>query len=165
MGEDSAKLLADLQAHNPTAHAAMMAQLQTGRKFELVKRRERIAPRPMVSSQVMRLDVCLPLETKSEMNTRDWQAQMRRKGQQRRAVDLFFSSLKIPPLPVTIRFIRYGVRLLDEKENLRTAFKFIADSIADCYGVDDADKRYEWEYAQEIRQEIGIRIEIAHRES
>lgn len=67
------------------------------------------------------------------------------------------------PLPVTVTLTRVGVRRLDD-DNLRGACKAPRDAIAKALGVDDADERVTWEYAQETHREArGLKIKIERR--
>jgi len=88
---------------------------------------------------------------------------------QRFLIHSFLKTQKIPELPCTVKMTRIAPGMLDEKDNLRMAFKWIADYIADYLipgtksgGIKDGDKRLSWEYAQEKGEvgEYAIKIEI-----
>jgi len=53
-----------------------------------------------------------------------------------------------PALPCTVLMTRIAPRKLDD-DNLRGAFKAVRDQVAAWLGVDDADPRVTWAYAQE----------------
>lgn len=69
-------------------------------------------------------------------------------------------------LPCTVRMTRLAPRELDEKDNLRIALKWVADSIAEVITQDfvpgraDGDKRIKWEYNQQFSKEYKVKIEI-----
>ena len=64
-------------------------------------------------------------------------------------------------LPVTVKLTRIGPRTMDS-DNCIAGLKACRDGIAARLGVDDADPRITWEYAQE-RGEYGLRVEITPR--
>ena len=51
-------------------------------------------------------------------------------------------------LPCRVTLTRIAPRALDG-DNLQSAFKAMRDGVADALGVDDAEPRVEWRYAQE----------------
>lgn len=67
-------------------------------------------------------------------------------------------------LPCTVTLTRIAPRALDEGDNLPGGtFKNVRDGVADWLGVDDADTRVNWRYAQ-VRgapKQYAARIEIA----
>ena len=58
-----------------------------------------------------------------------------------------------------IELTRLAPRRLDS-DNLAGSCKHIRDGIADWFGVDDGDARYQWAYAQEKSKEYGVRVTI-----
>lgn len=110
--------------------------------------------------------VFLPLETVSEMNRRDhWSVRHRRLKAHRDAAWL----LCLPHrLPCVVTLTRVGGRSLDT-DNLTSALKGVRDGVADRLGVDDADPRVEWRYAQARKPRTkgstrGVRIQITDPE-
>lgn len=105
--------------------------------------------------------VALPIRIESEANRRDhWAARHRRfKGQQRTTL-LLLSQAPKPPLPCTATLTRIGRRLLDG-DNLAGGFKAVRDAIAHWLGIDDADPRVTWTYAQRAGKTYGIEVEFS----
>jgi len=68
-------------------------------------------------------------------------------------------SLKRPTLPVVVTITRLAPRKLDD-DNAIAGCKSVRDAIAECLGVDDADPRVTWRYAQEKSKTYAVRIEI-----
>ncbi len=122
----------------------------------------------------------VPIKTVSEANCSEhWQTKSKRHNGQQRLIHLILGSdLKKIALPCTIRLTRLATREMDE-DNLFLAFKWIKDQIcADIFpekvvsytnklgqsnknkGFTDNDKRIKWEYSQEKRRLLGIRIEV-----
>lgn len=108
------------------------------------------------------VSVFLPVETVSEMNRRDhFIVRHRRLKSHRDAAWL----LCLPhPVPCVVTLTRVGGRSLDD-DNLRSALKGVRDGVADRLGVDDADPRVEWRYAQARKSrkrgaQRGVRVEI-----
>lgn len=109
-----------------------------------------------------------PIETVSEFNCSEniWKKK-KRHDLQKRWIKIIWLSFKPPSdLPCTIKLIRVSKRELDEDDNLRGAFKWVKDAIADQLipgkrpGRADDDKRIKWEYAQEKGAQKGIKIQI-----
>jgi hypothetical protein len=78
------------------------------------------------------------------------------KKKQKRAVEAQLAYRELPPLPVVVTMTRVGPRALDD-DNLKSSMKYVRDTIAKFYGVDDASELYDWrteqrkgEYALEI---------------
>lgn len=61
--------------------------------------------------------------------------------------------------PVTITLTRLGPRVMDHM-NVVAAMKYVVDSLADRFGVDDGSPLFHWQYAQEKSPAYGVRIEI-----
>lgn len=110
----------------------------------------------------------IPIEVVSEANISEhWSKSSKRHKNQKRFVRYFLSNISVySNLPITIKLIRISPRMLDEHDNLRTAFKYVVDAIADLIypgkkaGRADDTKLITWEYAQEKGKEKSIRIEI-----
>lgn len=58
---------------------------------------------------------------------------------------------KAIPLPAVVTLTRIAPRALDD-DNLAGGFKAVRDGVALALGVDDADPRVRWRYAQERGQ-------------
>jgi hypothetical protein len=113
----------------------------------------------------------LPLKTVSEANCFEhYQVKSKRHRQQKRIIRLWSIENNVratTPLPCTIKLVRLANRELDEEDNLRMAFKYVKDYIADelipglAPGRADGDKRIKWEYGQEKSNLLSIRIEVS----
>lgn len=111
--------------------------------------------------------VLVPIVTRSESNLRGshW-TRTHRLRLQRRTVDAYARArLRVPTLPCKIILTRWAPRLLDGHDNLRTALKAPADSIAAWLGIKDNDPRVEWLYGQfktnkRNGMQPGVRIEV-----
>ena len=108
-------------------------------------------------------ELIIPIRTVSELNSREhWTAKHKRAKKQKSAVKNKFFLLKIDKVD-TVRLTRFGKRLLDD-DNLQASFKAIRDQIADCLhpglAPGQADKFFNWQYAQEIAKNYSIRIEL-----
>jgi len=109
----------------------------------------------------------LPIKTISECNVKQhWaKASKRHKLQQRYIRFAFLEYRPKITLPCIITLVRVGKRRLDD-DNLRVAFKWIKDQIAQCLipntklGQADDDPRLIWHYDQSIG-EAGVRISFA----
>lgn len=105
--------------------------------------------------------VHLPLRLESTLNKREhWAKRHRRSKAERHAVGY---ALQARPsfereLPCTILLTRIAPRSLDG-DNLQGAAKACRDAIAAYLGVDDADPRVRWEYAQRKDKVYGLMIE------
>ena len=60
-------------------------------------------------------------------------------------------------LAVTLTRVSPGT--LDAHDNLRSALKSVVDGVASYFGIDDADPRIEWRYAQ-AKGPAAVRIEF-----
>ena len=106
--------------------------------------------------------VFVPVQTVSEMNRRDhWRVRHRRLKSHREAAYLL---TRPQPLPCVVTLTRVGGKPLDT-DNLAGALKGVRDGVADRLGVDDADPRVEWRYAQAPKPRgrvspMGVMIEI-----
>jgi hypothetical protein len=116
-----------------------------------------------MANQVLRIEA--PIKTVSEMNRREhWTARNKRRVQQRREVYFAWKvgvagKRKRFGVPCTVKLTRLGVRMLDD-DNLRGALKFVRDQVAELLGMDDADERLTFEYAQETGSGYGVVIEV-----
>jgi|SRR5271157_2998663 len=108
----------------------------------------------------------IPLETISEANTSEhWTKKHKRHKHQKSVIAWQFMTEKPDiSLPCKVRLTRISPRSLDD-DNLRMAFKWIRDAIADnlipgkAAGRADDDKRIFWEYAQE-KGPKGIKVDL-----
>lgn len=110
------------------------------------------------------MKVTMKIQTVSLLNKREhFRVTAKRKSEQREYVAAFFHNCKRPPLPCTITLTRVSAGTLDAHDNLPSAFKHIVDQIAAWLGVDDADPRVTWIYAQEKckRGDYGVEVEIS----
>lgn len=106
----------------------------------------------------MSITIELPLRIESVANRREhWRDRARRTKRHR------IAALAVPPhpLPCVVTITRIAPRRLDD-DNLVGGAKALRDGIADRLGVDDADPRVTWRYAQERgrRKEYAVRIRI-----
>jgi len=108
--------------------------------------------------------IFISVKTVNELNDhRFWRVRHRRSKQHHAAVAAALIGVKLPPLPVRVRFTRYspGTRKLDS-DGAFAAMKFVRDAVAKAYGVDDGGDEIEW--AWPVRQErapsYGVRVEI-----
>ena len=72
---------------------------------------------------------------------------------------MYVKTASKPPFPVKVTLTRCSPRKLD-KWNMGGAMKHIIDGIADAYGVDDGDDRWEFEFKQRKAKTHGVEIEI-----
>lgn len=128
----------------------------------------------------------LPLKTVSEANKSEhWLVARRRHKQQQFFIRRLFAKRDVKiPTPCMVKLVRLAGRELDKDDNLRMAFKWIKDEIADCLfpekqmsyvakngkiiqlkGRTDDSPLVKWEYDQERSRILGIRIEISPLES
>lgn len=56
--------------------------------------------------------------------------------------------IQVVKAPIRITLTRVSPRRLDGHDNLRSAFKAVADGVADWLGIDDGDPMLQWTYAQ-----------------
>lgn len=91
-----------------------------------------------------------------------FRATARRKKQHRECVRLLMRGKTAPPMPVTVTLTRRSFGTLDGHDNLPSAFKNVVDELAAWLGVDDADPRVTWRYAQEKtpRGVFGVIVEV-----
>lgn len=104
--------------------------------------------------------VLLPIKTVSLTNVREhWRTRHKRTKYERSVVSLLMP--KGVPLPCTVRLTRVSSGVLDS-DNLPASLKSVRDQIAALSGVDDADPRINWEYAQERinKRQYEVRVEV-----
>ena len=108
----------------------------------------------------------LPLRLKSSLNQREhWATKARRAKAERQATAWVLGNDPRPPLPCTVLLTRIAPRQFDD-DNLCGAFKAVRDEVARWLGVDDADPRVVWAYAQERGKprEYAVRITLSRPE-
>ena len=108
------------------------------------------------------MKLSIPLRLPSAANLREhWSARARRVKAQRQAVAIYVLGKPRPALPVVVTLTRVAPRALDG-DNLQSAFKAPRDEVARWLGVDDADPRVTWSYAQRSGGvgRYGIEIEL-----
>jgi hypothetical protein len=123
----------------------------------------------------MTIDVTIPMRISSIANISEhWTKERRRKQKIKDAVTPFLKpKIHLVKLPVSITLIRIAPRKLDEHDNLRMAFKTIADVIAALIfpdltlGGGDDDDRLRWAYNQfkGKPKEYAFRIVIQNLDS
>lgn len=90
-----------------------------------------------------------PLLTVSMLNKREhFRVTAKRKKQHRETVRLMLNGKTPPALPVIVTLTRVSAGTLDAHDNLPSSMKNIVDEIAAWLGIDDADPRVSWRYAQ-----------------
>ena len=111
------------------------------------------------------LEFDAPIKVISEANNRDhWRVKSQRRQAQQMEMAVYFKNAlqgrKIA-LPCVVKLTRIGAKLLDD-DNLRGSLKFCRDQIAKVIGIDDADSRIKFDYAQEAigRHEYNVRVSI-----
>lgn len=109
--------------------------------------------------------VFVPIKTVN-VNTREHHmARYRRCKKESAAVLMLVRRQNLPPLPVTVKFVRHGVKLMDTGDNLPACMKAMRDQIAKLYGVDDSEPSIRWEYDQCLvkRGDVGVNVVFAQR--
>ena len=103
--------------------------------------------------------IFLPLHTHTRGNSRaHWRVEAGRTRTERTAACLAVKCAKDrPPFPVRVHLTRCGPRNLD-RHNLPSALKGVIDGIADAYGVDDGDERWQFVFAQRKQSLYGVEI-------
>lgn len=111
------------------------------------------------------LQVLVPIRTVNSTNAREhWGGKARRVKKEREAVAWMLAGKRPPALPCRVLLTRLGPnRRLCDSDGLQAAGKGVRDQVAAWLGVDDADPRVKWEYAQERAPEYGVRIEVEHQ--
>lgn len=111
------------------------------------------------------MTIRIPVKLPSASNLREhWARKHRRVKQQRGVVRAYLGGQPRPELPLVVTLTRIGPRRFDD-DNLRGAFKGQRDEVAAWLGVDDADPRVTWAYAQrrEGVREYAIEIRMEAR--
>lgn len=111
------------------------------------------------------LEFIIPLRIQSAANLREHWAVKARRVKKERAISrvvlagvMAGRNADLGPLPAVITLTRVAPRKIrDEHDNLRSAFKAVADGIAEAFGIDDGDPRISWNYAQE-KGEYAVRV-------
>lgn len=104
----------------------------------------------------------LPIKTISVMNAREhWSSRSKRAALHRATAKSVMSRFGLPALPVTVTMTRISTGTLDG-DNLQSGLKAARDGIADWLGIDDADPRIKWVYAQQKgkRGDYGLIVEV-----
>ena len=102
----------------------------------------------------------LPLRTVTESNAEGmWRTKARRAKQHRTVTRLALRRFVPPAPPLVFAFVRIAPGQLDD-DNLPSALKHCRDGVQDWLGIDDADPRLTWTYAQErgAPGQYGIRL-------
>jgi hypothetical protein len=105
-----------------------------------------------VSSDIDEIDVDIACEIKSAFNTRHaaWEQRHSRARRERNAVVEALEGITTPWWSnYYVTLMRCGPRKLDD-DNLRGAMKSVRDQLAQWLGLDDADERIVWGYAQRV---------------
>lgn len=109
------------------------------------------------------IEVRLPLRTVNALNERaHWSKRARRAKQER--VEAAWSLLPWKrkgelKVPCTVTLTRESKKFMDG-DGLQASFKNLRDGVADALGVDDADPRVTWCYAQQKAKEYGVVIQV-----
>jgi hypothetical protein len=104
--------------------------------------------------------IILPIKTVSLTNQREhWRTRHKRTKYQRTVVSMLMP--KGVPVPCTVTLTRISSGVLDD-DNLPASLKSVRDQIAALSGVDDADPRIKWVYAQERinKRQYEVRVEV-----
>lgn len=97
----------------------------------------------------MSLRVSLSIKTVNPLNSRRaWRPVWRLGKQQKFAVGVALHGYTMPPLPAVITITRVSQGTLDQHDALPASLKHVVDGVAAKFGVDDADPRLTWRYAQ-----------------
>ena len=105
--------------------------------------------------------IFLPIHTKTKDNQRGhWSKKHKDAATERSTAFWAVKALTSrPAFPVKVTITRCGPRRLD-RQNLGSALKSIVDGIADAYGVDDGDERWEFVFTQKQQMLYGVDIKI-----
>lgn len=112
------------------------------------------------------LEVTIGIRTVSETNQREfWAARHRRRASQRLTVKLvMLGALRTEGIkaPCHVTLTRVAPSKGLDFDNLVSSQKAIRDGVADALGLDDADPRVTWEYAQRrgLRKEFAVVIHV-----
>jgi crossover junction endodeoxyribonuclease RusA len=102
------------------------------------------------------IEICLPLKLPSVANLREhWTTKARRTKTQRHIAGIrTLSALRLAGQQrgtvdrAWVTMTRISTRPIRDGDNLQASCKAVRDGIADALGVDDADPRIDWGYAQ-----------------
>lgn len=115
----------------------------------------------MSDDRVLEVDVDVRVRSPNRYDSEHIMARVTRRKREHAAVAKALEPFARPDLEgehVTITLTRMGPRELDD-DNLAYAFKSIRDEVANWLGVDDADKRLSWRYAQvKVREKTRRRV-------
>jgi hypothetical protein len=105
--------------------------------------------------------VFIPVITTTPGNTRKhWRVEAKEAKAQRTAARHMVAVIKDkPPFPVRVTFTRCSPRSLD-RQNMGGAMKHLIDGVADAYGVDDRDERWQFVFIQRKQSLCGVEITI-----
>jgi hypothetical protein len=116
----------------------------------------------------LKVHLYLPLRTESQLNGQHghWATRARRTKAHRITARLkvlsWFDVRMLAMGPCRVTLTRVAPRALDG-DNLQGALKAVRDGVADALGVNDADPRVTWAYAQRRgkAREYAVLVEIA----
>lgn len=94
--------------------------------------------------------VPIRIESLNKTYSEHWRVRSNRNTSHRWEIHAALKAAKAPHgmLPCTVTLTRIAPRAIDQHDNLRAGFKSAVDAIAWWLGVDDADPRVVWRYAQ-----------------
>jgi hypothetical protein len=105
--------------------------------------------------------VSVPLRTGRGLNDRKhWAARARTVKAERDAVRWVLNGHPKPSLPCVVTLTRCAPSNGLDGDNLQGACKSIRDSVADWLGIDDADARVQWKYAQRREKAYSVEVTI-----
>jgi len=104
--------------------------------------------------------IFLPIRTTDVGNRRlHWRKEAKLNQTERHAARISILATKgLPPFPVKVTLTRIGRRV--DSQNLGSHFKSVIDGIADAYGVDDGDRRWQFVFQQEPGKHHGENISM-----
>ena len=107
--------------------------------------------------------VRIPLQTINPLNKREHHmVRCRRVKSEREATAWAFMGQRVPDLPVDVALTREAARTMDT-DGLAASFKGVRDQVAEWLGLDDADPRVSWSYAQAKAKGFNVLVEIKPR--
>ena len=102
----------------------------------------------------------IPLRTINPLNQREhWRQRAVRVKAERTITSWSLVRETRPDLPVAVTLTREAERAMDT-DGLAASFKGVRDEVAAWLGLDDADPRVEWRYAQRKTKGFHVVIEI-----
>lgn len=157
----SAKQLLSMYRHDPTARAAVAAQIDAGEGRPVRARRRADAAPIRQGSTPWPGSVSHDTDVPSLANIRHahWSQAARVVSRQKAVVWTLLAPYALPALPVVVTLTRRGKKVLDS-DNCQRALKAHRDAVAKMLGCDDADPRINWRYEQGLGVE-GFEIQIA----